>query len=249
MSYAKRSIIVTTDTPGGTWTVTSGKNPYLPESVSTTVLEKFMSVDRKTLNIILPVGYILDNGTQGGTVNLTITLTTSEATVTKTITGYGYPYIISNWTKTIGPNELFGMYLPNKLTNPNLKYSWVAWETNRYVLNTGNPYTGSANGIRKELKYIYKTLKIQPMRINVTTPISGDLCLYGGLREHKAQFMTCGTNEEFKFVYNFSNSTTGIWYSKVWGSGTVLNGGLGSGNNYQLWFKGVDGNAQIQNIV
>jgi hypothetical protein len=249
VSYAKRSIIVTTDTPDGIWTVTSEKNPYLPESVSTTVLETFKSVDKKTLNIILPVGYILDNGTQGGTVNITITLTTSEATVTKTITGYGYPYIISNWTKTIGPDELFGMYLPNKLTNPNLKYSWVAWETNRYVLNTGNPYTGSANGIRKELKYIYKTLKIQPMRINVTTPISGDLCLYGGLREHKAQFMTCGTNEEFKFVYNFSNSTTGIWYNKVWGSGTVLNGGLGSGNNYQLWFKGVDGNAQIQNIV
>ena len=249
-SYANRSILVTTDTPNGTWTVTSANNPYLPISVSTTVLEKYMSVDRTTLNIILPVGYILDDGTQGGTVNITITLTTSEATLTKTITGYGYPYIISNWTKTIGPNELFGMYLPNKVTNPNLKYSWVAWETNRYVFNTGNPYTGASNGIRKELKYIYKTSNIKAARINVTTPISGEPCLYGGLRQTKTPFLTtCGTDSTFKFVYIFSNSTTGTWYNKFWGSSIVLNGGLGNGNNYQLWPNGVDGNAQIQNIA
>jgi hypothetical protein len=252
---SKYSIKLTSDIPV-TWSITAITNEA--HSPGTTYsspvpalytqgdsLTKSTSADLKTFYISLPSGYILDNGTQGGYVYITIqAVTPQNGSSSITIKGYGYPYVIYNWDKTIGPNSYFGMYLPYKASNSSLKYSYLEWASWRgggaYGLNTGK-YTNSIVSIKKELKYSYDTRQI--------LSVYNSYCLTGAIN-NKCWFNACNTSNSQKFKFAQLDGTTGYWYSVADGANYQLNGGLNSGNNYQLWGgSGWDGNARMQNIA
>lgn len=181
-------------------------------------------------------GAIYDGGTQGNTGTITITAQNSAGTVSTTATGYAYPYIIYNWTSLIGPETWFGMFFPNKATNPSKKYSLY------YVDGNGRLGVGNASN-NQNLRYDYTTRRI-------TYQGSGNV-----LRGYQSQRTTfennTGNESRWDYVFPESGQTTvGWWYNLSDGTGWRLNGGKNNGGDTQMWQEGDGGgNAQIQNLV
>jgi hypothetical protein len=181
-------------------------------------------------------GAIYDGGTQGSVATITITAQNSAGSVSTTATGYAYPYIIYNWTSLIGPENWFGMFFPNKATNPSKKYSLY------YVDGDGRLGVGNASN-NQNLRYDYTTRRI-------TYQGSGNVLR--GYQNQRTTFEN-NTGNESRWVYVFPESgqtTVGWWYELSDGSGWRLNGGLSNGGDTQMYQEGNgDGNAQIQNVI
>ena len=282
------SIVVTSNQPEVTWSMTSSHAAHLPGQTYTPppginvpvgiTLNKTISADTKTFSISLPTGNILDSGTQGGFVNITITASNPAGSSTITVKGYGYPYVISNWNRTIEPNQAFGMFEPNKYWNFTKKYSYVAWETDRYVFNIGSYpglYETNPDFVRKELVYVYNTFQLKPkyygstLLTNITTILKDPDIVTGlfGIKarnpynrcltavvNNKMPFNTCdgSTSQQFVFVYPDSSNPstgTGYWYDKRDGNGYRLDAYLNDGNNFRMASGTTNGDSQIKNIA
>lgn len=188
---------------------------------------------------------ILDNGTQGGTVTITITATNPAGSATFTSQGYAYPYIISNWVNTMGPDTPFGMYLPYKATGSQ-KYGFIEGATNYY--NEYNAYYSVQTVQRYELKYLYD-------KKYIVLATDSTKCL-NGIKYGRPQFKSDGyygnggMYQIWTYVYPGPNrADTGYWWVAAYGTSWLLNGGLSGGGRFQMYPGGPgDGNTQIRNI-
>jgi len=217
-----------------------GRYANLGGNTSGGSIAPFIDVQNDTYcEVDLPHKAIYDSGTQGNTGTITITATNTAGSTSISTSGYAYPYIIYNWTSSIGPETWFGMFFPNKTSG-----SGGARQYSSYFVTTGvgrlGCFTASNNQV---LRYDYTTRRIS---------YQASASVMRGNRNVLTTFET-NTGNESMWVYVFPESgqtTVGWWYELSDGSGWRLNGGLSGGNDTQMYQEG-DGdiNAQIRNLV
>ena len=242
-----QSLVQLSQLSGGTgisWSMSAspadGRYANLGGNTSGGSIAPFIDVQNDTYcEVDLPHKAVYDSGTQGNTGTITITATNTAGSTSISTSGYAYPYIIYNWTSSIGPETWFGMFFPNKTSG-----SGGARQYSSYFVTTGvgrlGCFTASNNQV---LRYDYTTRRIS---------YQASASVMRGNRNVLTTFETNSGNESM-WVYVFPESgqtTVGWWYELSDGSGWRLNGGLSGGNDTQMYQEG-DGdiNAQIRNLV
>jgi len=251
-----QSLTFTTNVPV-TWSYGFSRDNNIVNYASINSADINILKDDTTFILRFEAATVIDNGTQNNPVYFNL-VATNDNGVSRTFTssGYAYPYVINNWDSSVGPNVAFGIWAPNKVTNSGLKASYIANEGGVYRLNTGN-YTTSYPLVRKELIYDYHTRQIKAKSYvtgsTFTDLSSSNLCL-NAVQYKKMPFTTCNQSDN-KQKFNFIRATNyspviGSWRDVYDGPSWRLNGGLGGGNNYQMYEQGgFDGNSQLQNFV
>ena len=235
--------VTCTNTKVTSWSFRCSYTPRAPVTGVQSELVGTASADNSTYTISIPtVGEILDNGTQGGSVNIMVTATNPAGSATFNTYGYAYPYVITNWNFKMGPTTAFGMHLPYKTTSQ--KWGFV---------ESGGTYGYYSVGTTKgyDLTYNYNTKQIVR-----STDSSKFLTTIVNNPNWRPEWRTDGnggiTHQRWTYVFPDPLRTdTGYWQTEAYSGQYRLNGGGSGGGRFGMVLhpNGGNGDSQIMNIA